>query len=307
MAEVTHPRWAAALARRAGPINAEIRVAQAHGASTDALRTALRTVGGVYERLSDAAGAGWTGDDWAQRLATTTVYLVQRQQFGGKSLARWALVHVAPAFGAAVRSTTPQVLPDLVRAVLAIREQGDTYLFAQLLMSGIEAWPGITTAEVRKLGVVAAWRAGHVRLRRAALRLAADVPDAALGAALAVTDPRDVLARNSSDPNWWPGAATSGVLRTIGGFRGFGGPWLGLPAVLGGDGVVWHVRSDSVRWIVMADAHGATALVDPDPPDIVPSQPAPLRIPGTATAVQVGDVALVGKRDSYLLELHRLG
>ena len=76
------------------------------------------------------------------------------------------------------------------------------------------------------------------------------------------------LERHARDPWWWPGvAAAPGVLRRIGGFRGFGGPWLGAPRVVPGGPTGCSVAADGARWAIVADVHGAAVTRLADEPD----------------------------------------
>ena len=113
---------------------------------------------------------------------------------------------------------------------------------------------------VRSTVLVAAWRSGAARFRTAALREAAALPAPLAVAALGLppgTDPAATLARPAGDPWWWPGYRTEpGVLRRIGGFRGFGGPWLGRPRVVAGGPTGCAVTADGARWAIVADVHG---------------------------------------------------
>ncbi len=75
--------------------------------------------------------------------------------------------------------------------------------------------------------------------------------------------PRDVLARSAADPFWWPGAPAAGRTGQVGGFRGSGGPWVGVPVVLGAVDAAtptWRVAADDQVWVVVADVHGTAVL-----------------------------------------------
>lgn len=122
---------------------------------------------------------------------------------------------------------------------------------------------------------LAAWRAGVVRMREGALagarNLLADRPDAApaLGAALAL--PAELvgatLAGLAADPFHWPDPAAPEQPRrnreprldAIGGFVGFGGPFLVPPdEVRGGDRPDrFLVREGGRHWLALVDLCGA--------------------------------------------------
>lgn len=295
MAEVTHsPGWAAALARRAPTVNAAVDRARVNGADVAALRTALIEVGPLFDTLRPAFGTA--EDRWAEQLAVSTIDLVATQQFHEQSWPYWALREVFPRLTPAFTVAGPAVLQDLLVAASTLRGNADLAAFGGRLTAGVAAWPdrdSLTREAVRHLSVLAAWRAGHVRLRKTAHRVAVALPEEAVAATLSLgSAARDTLARNATDPTWWPGVATD---RSIGGFRGFGGPWRHPPVVLDGDGLCWRVVADGVLWLVLADAHGDAVLADgPVPADIGPPR---------ATA---GPAALVSVPTSHRLRLRRL-
>jgi hypothetical protein len=117
-------------------------------------------------------------------------------------------------------------------------------------------------------GRVAAWRCGMAQYRRQALDLCDGLDDQTVRIALdvpaEVTEPvGGIVTRLRTNP--WagigagPGDASLQVMRSVGGFRGFGGPFIRPPYVssaaghiLAGDGEQW--------WTVYADCFG-TALV----------------------------------------------
>ena len=83
------------------------------------------------------------------------------------------------------------------------------------------------------------------------------------GSAHGPGSPRDVLARSAADPFWWPGAPAAGRTGQVGGFRGSGGPWVGVPVVLGAVDAAtptWRVAADDQVWVVVADVHGTAVL-----------------------------------------------
>lgn len=130
-------------------------------------------------------------------------------------------------------------------------------------------------------GVVAAWRIGMAQYREAALNAAERLP-AALVAALLRLPPASVpglVEAWRGDP--WaqqpgqPGRVPRRVA-TVGGFRGFGGPFLTPPVVVSQGRRL--VAFDAERaWTIVADRFGATLLpdtvddYDADPPADRPS------------------------------------
>lgn len=134
----------------------------------------------------------------------------------------------------------------------------------------------VTDADVPTLlavGQVAAWALGLAPARASAIDVAARLDDRALAAAFAVPgslDVGDTVQRLRADRWWRPDAAAARqvpdlggtpprvarVVARVGGFRGFGGPFLAPPVVAarGGDIVV---RSGPDAWALHADAFGA--------------------------------------------------
>ena len=142
--------------------------------------------------------------------------------------------------------------------------------------------------------------------------------------------PGGVLARSAADPFWWPGAPTAGRTGQVGGFRGSGGPWVGVPVVLGtveAATPTWRVAADDQVWVVVADVHGTAVLresagrstsaaeldsllaaVQPDPAlvdAVAPHLGAQDTVTG-AGATTAGMV-LVSRATSYRLDLVRTG
>jgi len=142
--------------------------------------------------------------------------------------------------------------------------------------------------------------------------------------------PRDVLARSAADPFWWPGAPAAGRTGQVGGFRGSGGPWVGVPVVLGtveAATPTWRVAADDQVWVVVADVHGTAVLresaerststteldsllaaVRPDPAlvdAVAPHLGAQDTVTGAGTTS--AGMVLVSRATSYRLDLVRTG
>jgi hypothetical protein len=105
-------------------------------------------------------------------------------------------------------------------------------------------------AVLRSVAVLAAWRAGVVRLREDALSRAAGLSPEVTEAALGLP----------------PGTGA-------GGFRGFGGPWLQPPEEVRttGTGTV-EVRTGSQWWQVSCDVFGARVQSTPAPAPAAPGR-----------------------------------
>jgi len=148
------------------------------------------------------------------------------------------------------------------------------------------------------LGQVAAWRAGLAHFRAPALQLADSLPPAvALGLVGASSDAvwSDIAARLRRDPWHDPAAGPADVdpfrlVGAAGAFRGFGGAFVSPPRVsFCADH--FQVQSGSERWVLTADACGATLhRARPDEPAGEPGDPAL----GGRLRVRAGGVAFAG-------------
>ena len=119
------------------------------------------------------------------------------------------------------------------------------------------------TETTLRAGQVAAWAVGLAQFRESALASAESLPDDALAAAIGAPEPLEAAATVAQlrADRWWrpdrePPEAGS-VVHRVGGFRGFGGPFLAPPEVVTTDGHV-EVRSGDDVWALHADAWGAT-------------------------------------------------
>ncbi len=128
-----------------------------------------------------------------------------------------------------------------------------------------------------RLGSIAAWRSGVAHYREGALELCDELPAPLACAALGVETaaPRAVkrmLTALREDPWLWPAAALErrkgkrelARVATVGGFRGFGGPFLRPPKVTVHDDVLIAFDPRAV-WEVHADVFGTSfRRADPD-------------------------------------------
>ena len=106
---------------------------------------------------------------------------------------------------------------------------GGRALYATLLASSLATLDEPDAATVRSIAAIAGWRAGVIDLRREALARAEDVPGSTAAAALAI-HPAElgwVLEHQATDRYAYPGSGP--LIATVGGFRGFGGPWPAPP------------------------------------------------------------------------------
>lgn len=152
-------------------------------------------------------------------------------------------------------------------------------------------------ASWRSLGRIAAWCCGAARLRATALHAARH--GAAEGVAMALGVPGlppvalaeviDVLETNRwrSAERAVRGDAVELRLHRVGGFVGFGGPFV-TPPVATSDGARIWARDRSATWELHADVYGHEWLRAPDPPPVTGTT-APFRL-GTDGAVEHGDL-----------------
>ncbi|MDE9364980.1 hypothetical protein PZ938_05120 [Luteipulveratus sp. YIM 133132] len=295
------PLWAAALRRDAARIESLLAAPRADGADDPSLVEALRSVGPAFDAC--VARHRLDADRWAPALAVHVARLVAARRFAPSSVRRWALTGIWPSLGGDLSATTPQLLTDLTTAAAHLDAVGDVPAWARRMAAATGAWPGeVSDEDLRRLGVVAAWRAGHVRLRGTAMRISGGLPEPVLDAALGVSDAREALQRNKVRPLWWPDG--DGWPRRVGGFRGFGGPWRTPPVVLDGDGAEWQVRTREGDWTVVADAFGAAVVPRGESPAAGRPAAAERGAAGVTGVVRAGGAVLTSLASSYQLVLH---
>ncbi len=119
----------------------------------------------------------------------------------------------------------------------------------------------------RDAGTIAAWRVGLVQFRSAALNLARRLPlkvaTRSVGAPDDMTESVWHERLDALEADRWlsPVGQTAEanrrlrVVRTAGGFRGFGGPCLGLPSVVAQDGEIF-ISDGNTSWQLLADVFG---------------------------------------------------
>lgn len=112
-----------------------------------------------------------------------------------------------------------------------------------------------------QVGLVQGWRHGLAWMRNGAVETWKILPDALKLAALEIGDVAiEQVERDLEDPWLKPGKVTGArilKLRMLGGFRGFGGPFLLPPRVEAREGNLYAVSGD-VWWAIHADYFGAT-------------------------------------------------
>lgn len=287
-----------------------LRAAAARCGDPDVVRAAVVDVTTVADALADD---GELDLQAGRALVSAATDLAARGRWRAGTAERAAVLEVVPRAAAFVRARPDVVLPLLVASARTVERSADRTLLAGLLAA---VPPTDSVDELRSTVLVATWRAGAVRFRSAALAAAARLPAPLAVAALGLppgTSPDAVVTAHTADPWWWPGREqTAGVLRRVGGFRGFGGPWLAVPRVSSGAPWGCHVRADGECWAVLADLHGS-AVVRLDSTD-VPEQAAAPRLPVpwddevTGWSAAGGDprVVVVSRRHSYSLDVVRV-
>ncbi|QTE30900.1 hypothetical protein [Pengzhenrongella sicca] len=343
------PAWAALLLERRDRTNAVLARARATGARSEDLRAALLDLGPLVETLAgdpafarDRSGKVDALARAGDALVDTVVGLVRTRRWAGPSAERTSVLETAPLLPAWLAHDPRGTLEVLVHGAHHAAREGHPDVWARRLVAAASdptAWPsapGDPMATLRDLGVIAAWRAGVVRTRTAALAAARRVPARAALIALDLAADADLpaaLERIEAEPWWWPTAAAhpgqARVMARLGGFRGTGGPWVRQPRVVGsrGDGWRWDVETDAPvaggaaeHWLVAADAHGfairRTTRPDDAPAGARPGLDcadgafvlagSPGRLPwdddltGSATC---GAVALLSRASSYAVDV----
>lgn len=283
--------WQGELVAQRDVLNSRVAAARSAGASADALRTALLEMGPGADHLARTMGDPSAFAAVVPVLVDAVSALVVRRAWHESSADRWALLGVVPflprAMGRSPKVTVDVVVQGAGRVARGadLGEWGRRFCAADAHLDDDDA--------LRAAAAVAAWRSGFVRLRGAALAAAGSLPDAALvqlldldsddsensgaagtrgagaaepgspGSGRGTGSPRGVLARSAADPFWWPGAPAAGRTGQVGGFRGSGGPWVGVPVVLGAVDAAtptWRVAADDQVWVVVADVHGTAVL-----------------------------------------------
>lgn len=354
----TVPTWQGELVAQRDLLNSRVAAARSAGASADALRTALLEMGPGADHLARTMGDASAFAAVVPVLVDAVSALVVRRAWHESSADRWALLGVVPFLPRAM-GRSPKVTVDVVvQGAGRVARGADLGEWGRRLCAADAHLDDDDT--LRAAAAVAAWRSGFVRLRGAALAAAGSLPDAALvrlldldsddsensgaagtrgagaaepgspGSGRGPDSPRDVLARSAADPFWWPGAPAAGRTGQVGGFRGSGGPWVGVPVIVAPVDAAtptWRVAADDQVWVVVADVHGTAVLresaerstsateldsllaaVQPDPAlvdAVAPHLGAQDTVTG-AGATSAGMV-LVSRATSYRLDLVRTG
>ncbi|WP_295702702.1 hypothetical protein [Lapillicoccus sp.] len=322
-APVVPPHWAAALTRVRDEVNPAIGAVTAGGVPLEAVTAALRRIGPSFEQHCSRVPLA-AQDRWASALARAAVRALAARQWSDRSVVPWTVTELLPRLAvhladldspAEVAATAGDphrgdLVAELVHAAGEVWRHGDVALWGRLLLAGAESpharggRESLTTMEIRDIGVVAAWRAGHVRMRSAAHRVGPGLRDDRLARALDLGDgalAREALAANALEPASWlpdetaPNVGGDTALRTIGGCAGFGGPFRAPPVIVSGDGLRWRLREhrrdgrqvggpgQQRDWDLMVDVHGAWLA-----PATGPDGPGPHATAPDAPTVRLG-------------------
>jgi hypothetical protein len=288
--------WRDQVLARREEASAHLRRAQAGGARAEVLHAALAETGAMVDAVTARVPAtvlqALTADLLRRVCAECT-----HGRWDARSATRWVVLELLPGIAPVLAADVTGVVDDLVAAATRLRGQVDLRAWAARLTRALTVAGSVE--DLHPLAALAAWRSGGVRWRAAALRAAGEVPARSLAAAVGLDDagpggaggasladgrgpdPHATLERNAREPWWWPGTSP-GVWR-VGGFRGFGGPWIRLPVLIGGDGERWLVRTETAAgdggastvdapawrwWLVRADRHGWSVLPTTSAEDI---------------------------------------
>ncbi|MBF0291233.1 MAG: hypothetical protein HQK86_03660 [Nitrospinae bacterium] len=114
-----------------------------------------------------------------------------------------------------------------------------------------------------KAGVILAWRLGMAHYRESAISALETMPDNLAFGLLAVDSEmtRSGLMKALRDPWWNPSEPEKkrglSMSRRVGGFRGFGGPFITPPEVIAVDGRLYAFDAESC-WVLFADCYGSS-------------------------------------------------
>ncbi|PFG35223.1 hypothetical protein [Sanguibacter antarcticus] len=282
------PAWEERLAAQRGTLNGIVSAARSAGAPVDVLWTAMREVGSALEPLLRVVSPA-QGDVVCRVVTELVGDLVVRRAWHGRSAERWAVLSLLPHLPCAMGRSPRTAIEVVVQGAGRISRETDLVAWGARLAAA-DAFLADDDA-LRAGAAVAAWRSGLVRVRSSALTAArgldpapGGLPDGRATSALRAlldlptdVDPRAVLAANVAAPFAWPGVPRQGAFATYGGYRAFGGPWTGLPVVVGALGSptpTWRVLADGIAWVVIADVHGHVVLREHTGPGEPPPVPA---------------------------------
>jgi hypothetical protein len=285
---------AEALRRGRDRCNARVAMARAQGLRWDEVAFATHLVEGVAPAVAAVARvAPGRVDAVVDALLGLSLELVARDVVGPSArcpLVRDAWRHLLPMLAPRLAEEPQRVAAAVTNGVVNLVEQQGARAADWLRFMG-EVGPRVSAVEeLLACGQVLAWRAGMAHLREAALAVWDALPEGVARETLGI--PRDAvvsrerLRRDLEDPWHVPGVGIpSPALRVVGwvgGFRGFGGPFLAPPDLVVSAGLVW-ARDGEQAWSLHADCFGL-GLQRGDSPEAVDNEaPAALAPDGTLT------------------------
>jgi hypothetical protein len=263
-----------------------------------------REIRGPLRRLVEACDrrSSGSGSRVLAAVFEPVVDLIGQHRLGGGT--HDALLDVLPDLAGVMIDQPRLVFGSLANAIIHLdRYRAPTRAWLDRVRAA--AALGADTTTVLRVGQVAAWSLGLAHYRASALDVASTLKDDALNAALGVETPlsADDTVQRLQDDRWWrPGRLPSDrpvVAHRIGGFRGFGGPFLSPPRVGTRDGHI-VVCAGREAWTAHADAWGAT-LTRTQPDDVTFASAPPSSLAGVqpASAGTVHDIVAVTVATSY--------
>ena len=250
---------AAELKATRGALNARVAAAQAQpgfdvavlaGFLRERLDPLAQAVNAVAPQRTAAVVAA--GIDMA--LALNARRLTGADARGGVAADTWA--ELSLPYARLIAEQPAAVLGGLTNAALRIAatpgarvERWRTLMAALAVDATGDTW--------RALGQVAAWRAGMAHYRDGALAAADALPERVALAAVGTVGGAWPAVRAALAANRWWSGGDGAAERRVGGFAGFGGPFVEPPEIAAGpEGLL--VRSGERGHLLVADAFGAT-------------------------------------------------
>ena len=196
------------------------------------MRAAVVDVAAVADGLADD---GELDPQVGRALLTAATDLAARGRWRAGTAERAAVLEVVPRAAALVRARPDVVVPLLVASARTVERSADRAVLADLLAA---APPTDDVDDLRATVLVATWRAGAVPLPRRPRSRPPRAPGTAgrrgPRAAPGHAAGRRPRRAHRATRGGGRAAQSPGVLRRVGGFRGFGGPWLAVPRVSSG-------------------------------------------------------------------------
>jgi hypothetical protein len=277
---------ARALARDRDRLNARVALARRRGSRLDASRLANHLVEGLAPVVE--AVARDRVDAVCAALFDLSVDLIAREVLGAEgrhACADAAWRETLPRLATHLAAAPGRVAAAITNAVLQLEREPSVNAAGWLdaLASVAPRCPDVDA--LLAAGQVLAWRAGMAHWRESALVVWDRLPDglasAVLGLDPAASPPRPELRRGLDDPFRAPGLPPGDralrLLGTVGGFRGFGGPFLAPPR-LASDGQRLWALDGADGFTLHADCFGQTVVRTPGAPADLAAPPEALRL-----------------------------